>query len=604
MEDAVRDPAVSSSRGLVELLLDACSSMTVPSASQAKTLDRLQALRHRLVEERFQLAVLGQFKRGKSTLLNALLGVPVLPSGVIPVTAVPTFLQAATAPRLRVTYITGATTEFEIAGSATIRERLSQLVTEEANPKNALSLARVDVLLPSPLLAQGVVLVDTPGVGSTLRHNTTTAEAALAECDAALFVLSPDPPITEVEVDYLSQIRRNVARIIVVLNKIDTVAPEEQATAEAYLRGVLVKQAGMPPGTAIFALSARNALRAKESGDTGALRASGLPDLEAHLVQFLASEKQATLRAAVARKASDLIGELRLEAEIALRALLLPIEDLQQRMRTFDESVVGFEAERGMARDLLAGDRRRALDELDADADRLRGQARTLLEGELDRALGRGDDLDQVRQGLGAAAVSFFEANLQEVAGEIEERVATTLGAHQRRADDLITLVRRTAADLLNIPFRAPEGREAFALSRQPYWMKSGRTEVLNPIHAGFFDGLLPAPLRRARLRARLLDETEALIRRNAENLRWAMRQNLEDTFRRFGTELDERLAMSLTATHGAMTAALDRHRQQSEDVAAEIARGQALCAHLGTIADALEHIQEPITGDDDNRKT
>ena len=84
-----------------------------------------------------------------------------------------------------------------------MREKLTAFVTEEANPRNVLNVARVDVFLPAQLLERGVVLIDTPGVGSTHRHQTAAADAVLPECDAALFVVSADPPITEIEIDYL-----------------------------------------------------------------------------------------------------------------------------------------------------------------------------------------------------------------------------------------------------------------------------------------------------------------------------------------------------------------------------------------------------------------
>jgi hypothetical protein len=57
-----------------------------------------------------------------------------------------------------------------------------------------------------------------PGVGSTFLHNTLTAEAVLTECDAALFVLSADPPITETEVSYLDKVRTLISKIFFVLN--------------------------------------------------------------------------------------------------------------------------------------------------------------------------------------------------------------------------------------------------------------------------------------------------------------------------------------------------------------------------------------------------
>lgn len=186
---------------LTDLLTEAAACVLSPSASQAKLLESLDGLRQRHAEHRFQLAVLGQFKRGKSMLLNALLGADALPTGVIPVTAIPMFLQAAPTARLRVTFIACRIEESDADGPAALRQRLTAYVTEGANPRNMLGIARVEVFLPSELLARGVVLIDTPGVGSTFHHNTAAADAVLPECDAALFVVSADPPITEVEVD-------------------------------------------------------------------------------------------------------------------------------------------------------------------------------------------------------------------------------------------------------------------------------------------------------------------------------------------------------------------------------------------------------------------
>jgi hypothetical protein len=74
------------------LLTNAAASVTDPSLGQLQSLPRLDTLRQRLVDDRFQLAVLGQFKRGTSTLLNAMLGTSVLPTAVVPLTAIPTFI--------------------------------------------------------------------------------------------------------------------------------------------------------------------------------------------------------------------------------------------------------------------------------------------------------------------------------------------------------------------------------------------------------------------------------------------------------------------------------------------------------------------------------
>jgi ribosome biogenesis GTPase A len=577
---------------LPDLLELAANSVAAPSASEKKILERLNSLRGRLTTERFQLAILGQFKRGKSTVLNALLGQSVLPIGVVPVTAIPTFLESAAIPSIRVTYVSGKVEEFEPKGTEALREKLTTFVTEEANPRNVLNVARVDVFLPAELLERGVVLIDTPGVGSTHRHQTAAADAVLPECDAALLVVSPDPPITEIEIAYLARIRETVARLIIVLNKIDIVEAHEREKAITFLRDALVDHAGLDPFTSIFSLSARDALRAKESGSAEAFAASGFAELEKHLVQFLATEKRETLNAAVAQKAAALVAQLQLETEIALKSLRLPVEDLERRMATFDEAAKRFDVERRNANDFLAGDRLRALQELETEAEGLRTQARALLQRELDEALAAGEDSNRARERLSAKVVPFFEDALREVIRRVGVRLEEVLRVHQRRADELITLVRQTAANLLEIPFHAPESSEAFEAKREPFWVTAARTAELNPIPPGAFDQLLPAPMRKRRVRQRLLEEIDAVVIRNVENLRWATRQNLEDTFRRFGAELDERLAMSLDATRGAMQKALEQRKAHAEQIDSEIETKQRGSSHLAEIAETLRRHQ------------
>lgn len=123
---------------------------------------KLSGLKGRLVDGRFHLAVLGQFKRGKSTLLNALISEPILPVSVIPLTAVPTFIQFGAEPMIRVHYGDNRKVE-EFRGASTGDQTafLVKYVTEEGNPKNKLGVTEVEVELPVQILSKGVVLIDT-----------------------------------------------------------------------------------------------------------------------------------------------------------------------------------------------------------------------------------------------------------------------------------------------------------------------------------------------------------------------------------------------------------------------------------------------------------
>ena len=261
---------------LAELLTRAISSVPRPSEAQGEILDRLSALRSRFDEGLLRVAVLGQFKRGKSTLLNALLGARVLPTGVTPVTALPTFISAGDSTRLRIAFRDGK--EPSARGRCVRNPRvLERYVSESQNPHNRLGVESVAVEVRSDFLDEGIVLIDTPGVGSTFLHNTRAAEAVLSECDAALFVLSADPPITEAEANYLDKVRKLIPRVVFVLNKVDLLDATEKGVAERFLADVLAERRPTEPPDRIFALSAKQGLQAKLTNDAGALEASGLP---------------------------------------------------------------------------------------------------------------------------------------------------------------------------------------------------------------------------------------------------------------------------------------------------------------------------------------
>src|SRR5581483_12456766 len=118
-----------------------------------------RALAERVAEGRFYVACVGQFKRGKSTLFNALVGRAVLPVGVAPVTSAVTILRYGDRPTARVRFVAGHAQQIDPAA-------IAEYVAEDANPENQKGVAAVEVFVPSTLLASGICLVDTPGIGS------------------------------------------------------------------------------------------------------------------------------------------------------------------------------------------------------------------------------------------------------------------------------------------------------------------------------------------------------------------------------------------------------------------------------------------------------
>lgn len=529
------DPVPHDDATLGTLLLNAVAAATDPLRAKSRDVQHLKELQRRLGEGCLQLAVLGQFKRGKSTLLNALLGKAIVPAAVVPLTAVPTFVAAGSAPVIRSLFLSGETDAFAAADLDDLAAHVARLVTEDANPNNVLRLDSVEILLPAPLLEHGVRMIDTPGVGSTFRHNSERARAVLPECDVALFVVSPDPPLTEVELAYLAQVQATVAPLIVVMNKIDTLEPDDLTTALSFLRRTLKEQAGIADNVPLFPVSARIALRAKVAGDARGLASSGLPALEGYLGDFLTRQKRATLHQAIAKKAVTAVGNLLMQTELRLQALRLPIEDLDRRLALFDSSIVRFDQERRTVHDLLEGDRQRFLLSIEHEAETLRLHARQTLEGAMTSVLTSGNGVDEARAAVSALVPELFEGELSRAVQVFAQRLTAIVEAHRRRINALFDGVRQTAADVMNVTFCPGEEGEAFTFSRQPYWVTTEQIDMLAPLAWGFFERFLPPFLRRDRARRRVLKEIDLLAHRNVENLRWATIQNAQDTFRTVG---------------------------------------------------------------------
>jgi predicted GTPase len=241
----------------------------------SEPLARVAELQQRLDEERFHLSVVGQFKRGKSTLLNALLGEPLLPTGVVPLTSIPTFLRAGKTRAVRIFFHDGRQAIYSDLTLAQASDILARHVIEKENLGNRLDVERLEIDHPSSLLLAGVVLIDTPGIGSTLRHNTEATLHFLAQCDAALFVVSADPPITEVEKKFLTVVHGKVAKLCFVMNKVDYLSGSELGEAKEFFERT-IGELGYPKSGQIFEISAKQGIDARVHEDPSLWRESGM----------------------------------------------------------------------------------------------------------------------------------------------------------------------------------------------------------------------------------------------------------------------------------------------------------------------------------------
>lgn len=183
------------------------------------------------------VAVLGQFKVGKSSLLNAVLAEPVFPVGVLPLTAVITRASAGPARAVRVTYQDGSVEEVA-------PEHLAEFVTENGNPGNHRRVAAADVFTPALNDLPGVRLVDTPGLGSVFSHNTETTRGWLPNVAVALVAVSAERPLSDEDRRLLAEARLTAPRVVVLLTKVDLLTGPELQKVTAFLDRTLREHFG------------------------------------------------------------------------------------------------------------------------------------------------------------------------------------------------------------------------------------------------------------------------------------------------------------------------------------------------------------------------
>ena len=163
-----------------------------------------------------RVVVVGERKRGKSTLINALLGTPdLLPREVDVATntyievASPRWNGRAAEPAAVVHLQSGASYDADIA-------EIGRWASEQGNPANARQVAYVQVLLPHPLLDAGLVIVDTPGIGGLASAHGTMTLTALEQSDALVLVLNAAAPASADELDFLLKARARVPRVLLI----------------------------------------------------------------------------------------------------------------------------------------------------------------------------------------------------------------------------------------------------------------------------------------------------------------------------------------------------------------------------------------------------
>lgn len=229
----MRTGAEDSRQAVLQCLERLCREFRVDSI-----LPQLQAGEEVLREHGVvDVAVLGQFKAGKSSFLNGIMGRDVLPVNVLPATAVITRIGHGPAERALVRHVAGRIEEIPLAD-------LPEFVTEQRNPGNAKDVSIVDVELPALSDFRGTRFVDTPGLGSVFAHNTKVSMDWLPRVGGVLVAVSVNHPLSEQDLNLLVQVFRHTPETAILLTKADLVTSDQLESVVEFTKRQVVQHRG------------------------------------------------------------------------------------------------------------------------------------------------------------------------------------------------------------------------------------------------------------------------------------------------------------------------------------------------------------------------
>lgn len=260
------------------------------------------------------VAVAGEFKQGKSSLVNGLLGQPVCPVDDDMATAVVTVLRHGDF----------SATAWRQEGGQQVRldlslEQLPLVISEAGNPNNIQQIGVVDLQIPNPFLESGLILIDTPGVGGLGPGRIETTLGYLQAADAALVVSDATAPLTAAELTFLRSAVSVCPNTALVLSKTD-IAPGWQQVLE--LNRTALTDAGID--VPIVPVSSLLRVLALERHDATLNGESGFPQL----LNFISTDVMDRSRERAANRGRD-------QAEFAASQMQ---RSLEQELRTLDDA--------------------------------------------------------------------------------------------------------------------------------------------------------------------------------------------------------------------------------------------------------------------------
>lgn len=556
--------------------------------TNSKIFDTLRDIKEKLIENRFHLVVLGQFKRGKSTFINSLIGDPILPTSVVPLTSIVTILKYAESEQIEVIYQDGKR-------KTITRDEIKDYVTEKGNPGNEKGVKQVEIGFPSDYLKDGVYLIDTPGVGSTFENNTEVTYNYLPNVDAGVFLLSVDPPISKSEIEFLKDVRQYVEKIFFIQNKIDYLSEDEQAESISFSKQV-IEDALEQRGINIYPLSAKMALEGKTKGDKKKLKESKLEEFVKVMDDFLMNAKgRLVLRSAI-NSIKKTISDMEFAYQLEIKALSTPIKNLETKINLFKEKMEIIKQDREDIKYYFDGEINRVIDILDRDLERLKEREIPKLIKELEDA-GKSEESKSIsdyvkymESVIHNGIIRTFEEWIIHEEERLNKEYARVSKNFSEKTNEIIDTIIKASEELFDIHIERFKTEEAISGDSSLYYMlgEPPRFFDIEGAFDFFSKKILPRKFSRRMVLKDLKKKLPQLVDKNCGRVRWDFMDRIRRSFMEFRWDINLKIDTTEQSIRNAIEQALNLKKESSDK------SGQAL-TEMNNLLNKVKEMKKAI---------
>lgn len=328
---------------------DVCSELKLDEAEKA-----IENTAEHLRRNIFSVGVVGEFKRGKSTFINALLGQDILPANIRPCSASLNRVTYDMTPHAEILFKEGTIKEVPVDEIKTYVTKL----TEESEQISS-TVKEAKLYHPCQYCRNGVEIIDTPGLNDDDTMTAVTL-SVIPQLDASIMVVSPLAPFSQYEEEFLRTklLTSDLGRVMFVVNMIDLVDEDDREDIIEHIRSrisnnILNKMEDLYGKDSneyieckkkvgeikLYPVASKKALKGKMKGNQEDVKESGFLELEAALENFLTEDRGAVVLQVPVSRLKNTISEIINAVQLRSSALSMSRQEFEEKNRETTEKI-------------------------------------------------------------------------------------------------------------------------------------------------------------------------------------------------------------------------------------------------------------------------